>query len=55
MRTKDTLKLLAEGKITLSKAAKMCRIDVWTLSLKIKKAKIQWVKDKVIKEDIGEF
>lgn len=46
------LKLLCKGETTLNKAAEIAGIDVWDLSKKIKEAKILWVKDQVVQEDL---
>lgn len=46
------LKLLEEGKTTLSKAAQLAGLDLWSLTAKIKERKIQWVKDRVVREDL---
>jgi len=52
-KEEHALKLLQEGKTTLSKAAEISGMDVWSFTAKIKDAKIQWVKDRAIHEDLG--
>ncbi|MBI4439709.1 UPF0175 family protein [Candidatus Woesearchaeota archaeon] len=47
------LKLLEGGKTTFSRAAEIAGLDVWSFSAKIKDAKIQWVKDRAVREDLG--
>lgn len=47
------LKLLEEGKTTLSKAAQLAGLDLWSLTAKIKERKIQWVKDRVVREELN--
>lgn len=54
-RVEYALKLLEEGKTTVSKAAEIAGMDIWSFAAKIKEAKIQWVKDDVIEDDLKEF
>lgn len=54
-KLEHALKLLSEGKTTLSKAAEIAGIDIWSLTAKIKEAKIQWVKDRAVQEDLEAF
>jgi predicted HTH domain antitoxin len=54
-REEHALKLLAEKKVTLSKAAEIADIDIWSLIEKIKEAKIQWVDDNIINKDLESF
>lgn len=54
-KIEHALKLLADGKTTLSKAAEIAGIDIWTLTEKIKQAKTQWVKDSAVQEDLEAF
>lgn len=49
------LKLLSDGKTTISKAAQIAGMDVWSFMAKIKDSKIMWVKDEVIDKDLKEF
>ncbi len=49
------LKLLEEGKITISKAAEIAGVSIWDIIEKIKEKKTRWVKDSVIDEDIAPF
>ena len=54
-KLEHALKLLSGGKTTLSKAAEIAGIDIWSLTAKIKEAKIQWVKDRAVQEDLEAF
>lgn len=49
------LKMLTEGRTTISKAAEIAGMDIWSFMVKIKEAKIIWVKDEVIDKDLKEF
>lgn len=49
------IKLLFEGKTTISKAAEIAGMDVWSFISKLQELKIPWVKDKVIENDIKAF
>ena len=54
-RVEHALKLLEKGKTTVSKAAQIAGMDIWSFAIKIKEAKIQWVKDDIIDDDLKEF
>lgn len=54
-RIEYALKLLGQGKTTISKAAQIAGMDIWSFAEKIKEAKIQWVKDEAIDDDLKEF
>jgi len=54
-REKLALKLLTEGRTTVSKAAEIAGMDIWDFIAKIKESKITWVKDEVISKDIEAF
>ena len=54
-REEYALKLLSEGKTTISKGAQLAGMDVWSFISKIKEKKIRWVKDEVIERDLKEF
>ena len=49
------LKLLAEGRITMSKGAQLAGMDIWSFMAKVKEAKVMWVKDEAIDKDLKEF
>ena len=51
-REEYALKLLSEKKITLSKAAQVAGLDIWSFIEEVRKAKIQWVSDKIVKKDL---
>ncbi len=53
MKLKKALKLLEQGKTTISKAAQIAGMDIWSFIEEVRKAKIQWVSDKIIKKDLG--
>jgi len=55
MTLKKALKLLKEGKTTISKAAQIASLDIWSFIEEVRKAKIQWVKDDIIEDDLKEF
>lgn len=46
------LKLLREGKTTLSRAAEIADMNIWDFAELVKKEKVTWVKDERVKEDI---
>lgn len=54
-REEYAIKLLTEGKTTLSRAAEIAGMDIWEFTAKVKESKKIWVKDDVISKDIGEF
>lgn len=54
-RLEYALKLLEEGKTTVSKGAEIAGMDIWSFVAKIKDSKIIWVKDDVVKDDIEAF
>ncbi|MEK6888951.1 MAG: hypothetical protein AABW80_02475 [Nanoarchaeota archaeon] len=54
-RIEYAFKLLSEGATTLSKAAEIAGMDIWSFISKVKAAKLLWVKDSVIEKDLGKF
>lgn len=54
-REEHALKLLADGRTTVSKAAEIAGMDIWSFIAKIKESKTVWVKDSIILKDIGVF
>ena len=55
MEVERALALLEEGKITISKAAEIAGIGLLEFIKKIKKAKIKWVSEEIIKKDLEAF
>ncbi|MEK6951076.1 MAG: hypothetical protein AABX13_05125 [Nanoarchaeota archaeon] len=51
-RQEKALKLLHEGKVTFTKAAKIAELSLWDFAALVREQKTIWVKDKVIQEDI---
>lgn len=49
------LKLLAEGRVTVSKAAEIAGMDIWSFIAKIKESKAPWVKDRIVERDLEAF
>ncbi len=49
------LELLEEGKTTVSKAAEIAVMDILSFAVKIKEARIKWVKDDIVENDLKEF
>ena len=54
-REEYALDLLEKGKATVSKAAEIAGMDVWSFAAKIKDSKISWVKDRVVEKDLEAF
>lgn len=54
-REEYALKLLGEGRTTISRGAQLAGMDIWSFISKIKEKKIRWVKDEVIEKDLEEF
>ena len=54
-REEYALKMLSEGRTTISKAAEIAGMDIWSFVAKIKDSKTIWVKDRVILKDLEEF
>ena len=54
-REEYVLKLLAEGRTTVSKAAEIAGLTIWEFIAKIKESKMVWVKDNIIEKDIKAF
>lgn len=54
-REEYAMKLLAEGKTTVSKAAEIAGMDVWSFVAKIKDSKTPWVKDRIVEKDLEAF
>ncbi|MBI4174372.1 MAG: UPF0175 family protein [Candidatus Aenigmarchaeota archaeon] len=55
MKEQMAIRMLAEGKITISKAAEISGIDIWSFLDELKHRRIAWVKDSVIDKDLAEF
>lgn len=51
-RQEKALKLLTEGKVTFTKAAKIAALSLWDFATLVKERKTIWVKDQVIQEDL---
>ena len=49
------IQLLVEGKITLLKASEIAGLDIWEFTAKIKKDKIRWVSEDIIRKDLEAF
>ncbi len=49
------LALLEEGKITMLKAAEISGLDIWEFIDKLRKAKIKWISEEIIKKDLEAF
>ncbi len=54
-REQYALRLLEEGRTTLSKAAEMAGMDLWSFTSKVRGLQMQWVKDIVIERDLRAF
>ncbi|MBS3083365.1 UPF0175 family protein [Candidatus Pacearchaeota archaeon] len=54
-REEYALKLLSEGKVTVSKAAQIAGVDIWDFISKVKKSKIIWVADEIVSKDLDAF
>ncbi len=54
-RVEYALQLLADGMTTISKAAEIAGLDIWTFIAKVKQSKIVWVKDEIVEKDIEAF
>ncbi|MBI2578959.1 MAG: UPF0175 family protein [Candidatus Aenigmarchaeota archaeon] len=54
-REEYALKLLAEGRATVSKAAEIAGMDVWSFVAKIKDSKTPWIKDRIVEKDLEDF
>ena len=54
-REEYALKLVSEGKATISKAAEIAGMDIWGFIAKIKEKKVIWVKDEVVEKDLEIF
>ena len=54
-REEYALKLLAEGRTTVSKAAEIAGMDVWSFIARIKDSKTPWVKDRIVEKDLEAF
>lgn len=51
-RREKALQMLDDGEISLSKAAEIANMDIWSFSDLVKKEKITWVEDDRVREDI---
>jgi len=49
------LKLLAEGRTTVSRAAEIAGMDIWSFISLIKNTKTPWVKDRIVEKDLEAF
>ena len=49
------LKLLEEGRTTVSKGAEIAGMDIWSFIAKIRESKVIWVKDNIIEKDLEAF
>jgi len=49
-RQERALRLLAEGKVTLSRAAEIARISLWEFADLVRARKIAWVADDVLED-----
>lgn len=47
------LRLLQEGKTTLSRAAQIAGMDIWSFVALVREKRIPWVKDQVVDEDLA--
>ncbi len=54
-RVDYALKLLEDGKTTISKASEIAGMNIWDFIEEIRKSKIRWVNDKVIDHDLTAF
>lgn len=54
-REKYAIELLKEGRTTISKAAEIAGMDIWSFVARIKEIRVYWVKDKIIDKDLGAF
>ena len=54
-RLEYALKLLEDGRTTVSKGAEIAGMDIWSFVAKIKESKVIWVKSDVVKDDIEAF
>lgn len=53
MKIKRFLNLFLTGRITLSKAASLAKVDIWRLMDIVREEKIAWIKDKrFIEQDL---
>lgn len=54
-REEYAIGLLIDGKTTISKAAEISGMDIWSFIARIKEKKINWIKDKIIEKDLEAF
>ncbi len=52
-RIEYALKLLADGKVSLLKAAEIADLNIWDFVGKVKESRIQWVSDDIIDRDLS--
>lgn len=52
-REEYALRLLQEGKTTMSKAAEIAGMDIWSFVELVREKHTQWVKDEVVAEDLA--
>lgn len=52
MEQEKALSLLQRGKVTFNKAAKMAQMNIWDFADLIKRKRVIWIRDKIIREDI---
>lgn len=54
-KVERAIKLLEEGKTTVSRGAEIAKMDIWTFVEKLKERKVRWVKENVVVKDIERF
>lgn len=54
-RLEYALKLLEDGKTTISRGAEIAGMDIWSFIAEVKRSKIIWVKDSVVEKDLEAF
>ena len=54
-REQHALRLLAEGRTTISRAAELAGMDIWSFTAKIRESKTGWVKERVVLKDLEAF
>ena len=54
-RVEYALKTLEDGKTTISRAAEISGMAIWSLMAKLRDSKIIWVKDSIVEKDLEAF
>ncbi|MAG01906.1 hypothetical protein CMI42_01080 [Candidatus Pacearchaeota archaeon] len=54
-RIEYALRLLKNGKTTISRGAEIAGINIWEFVEKVRESKIKWVSDEVIDHDLAAF